>query len=412
MNNNNENYIDEDNMYQFNNYLLSEKLDSIESFDDMDIKENILRGIYGFGFEEPSQIQKFAIKPFVSGRDMIIQSQSGTGKTATFMISILNRIDENLKQTQAVIIAPTRELANQIYNVYKNISNYTKITGYFCIGGSLVNKYNYNEEINHHIIIGTPGRISDLIGKNIIKTDSIKMLVIDEADDVLSISFQKQINKIFDKFVSDGNKEQMQLCLFSATIPNEIFVLTDKLLVNPLKILVKDEELSLKGIKQYKIYLGNSDEYKYDTLCDLYNRFSIGQAMIYCNKKYVVDDLTNKLKDNNFSVSQIHGDMQQKERQTVMKQFRDGITRILISTDVLARGIDVQQVSLVINYDIPKEPETYIHRIGRSGRYGRKGIVINFETNRDRNNLNNIESTYGVKIEHLPSDIEKLIKYI
>ena len=403
-----EDYIDESKMHLIDNYLVSEEIDSIKSFDDMEISEDILRGIYSFGFQEPSQIQRLAIKPFIGGRNMIVQSHSGTGKTATFMISILNRINPDLKETQAVIIAPTRELANQIYTVYQNLSNYTDITGYFCIGGSLRNKYNYNEEVNHHVIVGTPGRVSDLIGKGIIKSKNIRMLVIDEADDVLSVSFQKQLEKIFDNL----DRDALQLCLFSATIPCEIFVLTDSLLTNPLKILVRNEELSLKGIQQYKVYLGNTDEYKYDTLCDLYNRISIGQAMIYCNKRYMVDDLTNKLRDDNFSVSQIHGEMQQKERQSVMKQFRDGTTRILISTDVLARGIDVQQVSLVINYDIPKDPDTYIHRIGRSGRYGRKGIAINFETSRDRNNIKSIESAYGIKIEDLPSDIEKIVKHI
>lgn len=401
------NFIDESKMELINNYLVSEKIDCYNSFDNIGIHEDILRGIYSYGFTEPSPIQKLAIKPFIDERDLIIQSHSGTGKTATFMISILNRINPELKNTQAVVVAPTRELAKQIYSVYQSLSNYTDITGYFCIGGSLRNKYNYNEDINQHIIIGTPGRVSDLIGKNIIKTDNVKMLVIDEADDVLSISFQKQLVKIFDSL-----SESTQLCLFSATIPSELFILTDKMLKNPLKILVKDGELSLKGIQQYKVYLGNTDEYKYATLCDLYNRISIGQAMIYCNKRYIVDELTNKLREDNFSVSQIHGEMQQKEREQVMQQFRDGITRILISTDVLARGIDVQQVSLVINYDIPKDPDTYIHRIGRSGRYGRKGIAINFETNRDRNSLKSIEMAYNIKVETLPNDIEKLVKHI
>lgn len=401
------NFIDESKMELINNYLVSEKIDCYDSFDNLGIHEDILRGIYSYGFTQPSPIQKLAIKPFIDERDLIIQSHSGTGKTATFMISILNRINPELKKTQAVVVAPTRELAKQIYSVYQSLSNYTDITGYFCIGGSLRNKYNYNEDINQHIIVGTPGRVSDLIGKNIIKTNNVKMLVIDEADDVLSISFQKQLVKIFDSL-----NESSQLCLFSATIPSELFILTDKMLKNPLKILVKDGELSLKGIQQYKVYLGNTDEYKYATLCDLYNRISIGQAMIYCNKRYIVDELTNKLREDNFSVSQIHGEMQQKEREQVMQQFRDGITRILISTDVLARGIDVQQVSLVINYDIPKDPDTYIHRIGRSGRYGRKGIAINFETNRDRNSLNSIEMAYNIKVETLPNDIEKLVKHI
>ncbi len=397
-------FIDESKMELINNYLVSEKIDVHTTFDTIGINEDILRGIYSYGFTEPSPIQKLAIQPFISGRDMIIQSHSGTGKTATFMISILNSIDASLKETQAVVVAPTRELAKQIYSVYQNLSSYTDITGYFCIGGSLRNKYNYNEDINQHIIVGTPGRVSDLIGKNIIKGNSVKLLVIDEADDVLSISFQKQLVKIFDSL-----SEKTQLCLFSATIPKELFILTDKMLNNPLKILVKDDELSLKGIQQYKVYLGNSDEFKYETLCDLYNRISIGQAMIYCNKRYMVDDLTNRLRDDNFSVSQIHGEMQQKERQSVMKQFRAGTTRILISTDVLARGIDVQQVSLVINYDIPKDPDTYIHRIGRSGRWGRKGIGINFVTKRDFRYIKAIEQHYSTQITELPSNYRDII---
>jgi len=401
-------YIDESEMHLINNYLVSEEIDCFNSFDNIGINEDVLRGVYSFGFENPSQIQKLAIKPFIEGRDMIVQSHSGTGKTATFMISVLNKIDPTLKQTQAVIIAPTRELAGQIYRVFKDLSTYTDITGYYCIGGSLRNRYSYNENVNQHIIIGTPGRISDLIGRNIIKSKNIKMLVIDEADDVLSVSFQKQLSKIFDRL----SEYKPQLCLFSATIPCEIFVLTDSILTDPLKILVKNEELSLNGIQQYKVFLGNTDDFKYETLCDLYKRISIGQAMIYCNKRDTVDDLTSRLREDNFSVSQIHGDMPQKERQDVMKQFRAGVTRILISTDVTARGIDVQQVSLVINYDIPKDPDTYIHRIGRSGRYGRKGIAINFETTRDRNNIKSIESTYKIKIENLPGNIEKLVKHI
>ena len=155
------NFIDESKMELINNYLVSEKIDCYDSFDNIGIREDILRGIYSYGFTQPSPIQKLAIKPFIDERDLIIQSHSGTGKTATFMISILNRINPELKKTQAVVVAPTRELAKQIYSVYQSLSNYTDITGYFCIGGSLRNKYNYNEDINQHIIIGTPGRVSD-----------------------------------------------------------------------------------------------------------------------------------------------------------------------------------------------------------------------------------------------------------
>ena len=390
-------------------YDMSEPIKLYESFDQMGINENILRGIYSYGFDEPSAIQKLAIKPVIEGRDIIAQSQSGTGKTATFMISILNNIDPSKKHTQAIVIAPTRELADQIYKVFKELSEYTEIRGDLCIGGSMKNKYSYYEVIDHHVIIGTPGRLSDLISKDIIKTNNLRMVVVDEADEVLSTSFQKQIVKIFQKFKPEMG---VQVCLFSATIPDEMFILTDKILNNPLKILVKDEEVSLDGIKQYYVFLGDDDNLKFDTLCDLYQRISIGQAMVYCNKRYKVEELTNYLRTENYSVAMIHGEMQQKERQNVMKQFRNGDFRILVSTDITARGIDVQQVSLVINYDVPKDPNTYIHRIGRSGRYGRKGVAINFALNSDQSKIKSIENAYKIKIDPLPKDVENIIQQI
>ena len=391
----------------FDNYIISEKINKYKSFDELDLNDKLLRGIYGYGFEELSQIQKIAIKPVMDGRDIIAQSQSGTGKTGTFSIGTLNRIDSKLNSTQEKIISPTRELATQTYNVIKTISTYMDINIKLCIGGSISNRYNYYGKNDNHVVVGTPGRISDLINRKVIKCDTVKMVVIDEADDVLSTSFQDQIIKILNNV-----SKETQICLFSATIPDEIFILTDKILNNPLKILVKEEELSLEGIKQYYIYLGNQEKYKFDTLCDLYNRISIGQAMIYCNKKYIVDELSERLKAENFSVSAIHGEMRQKARQSVMNDFRIGKTRILVSTDILSRGIDVQQVSLVINYEVPKDTDTYLHRIGRSGRYGRKGVAINFVTDRDATKIRNIESAFGVKIEELPADVEKVINFI
>ena len=392
---------------EFNNYIISEKINKYSTFEDIGLNDKILRGIYGNGFETPSPIQKLAIKPMLEGRDMITQSHSGTGKTGTFIIGILSNIDETLQETQAIVVAPTRELANQIYDVYENLSRYTKITGCLCIGGTLQNRYNYNKSNTENIIIGTPGRISDLINRKVIRSENIKMLVIDEADDVLSSSFKKQNEKIFFSIPKTA-----QICLFSATIPDEMFGLTEKLLNNPLKILVKEEELTLDGIKQYYVYIGTNDKYKFDTICDLYDRICIGQAMIYCNKRYIVEELSEKFKALNFSVSQIHGEMRQKERQSVMKDFRVGNSRVLITTDVLSRGIDVQQVSLVINYDVPRDTDTYLHRIGRSGRFGRKGVAINLVTDRDTTKIRNIESVYKIKISELPGNIEDIIKFI
>lgn len=399
--------VEEVSSVEFDNYIISEKIVKYTNFDDIGLNDKILRGIYGNGFEKPSPIQKLAIKPMVDGRDMITQSHSGTGKTGTFMIGILSNIDESLKSTQAVVVAPTRELAGQIFDVFTDLSRFTKITGCLCIGGTLQNRYNYNKSNSENIIIGTPGRISDLMNRNVIKNENIKILVIDEADDVLSSSFKKQNDKIFSSIPKTA-----QICLFSATIPDEMFGLTEKLLNNPLKILVKEEELTLEGIQQYYVYVGNNDKYKFETICDLYDRISIGQAIFYCNKRYVVEELSERFKELNFSVSQIHGEMRQKERQSVMKDFRVGNTRVLITTDVLSRGIDVQQVSLVINYDVPRDTDTYLHRIGRSGRYGRKGVAINLITDRDTTKIRNIESVYKIKIKELPSNIGDIIKFI
>ena len=398
---------DNDSFVSFDNYIINEDIKKFKSFDELGLSDNILRGIYGYGFEKLSPIQRLAIKPVMEGRDIIAQSQSGTGKTGTFIIGTLNNMDPELNTTQAIIIAPTRELATQIHEVFGNLSQYTGLKSQLCIGGTVSNRYSYFNDTVSHVVVGTPGRISDLVNRKTIDCSQLRMVVIDEADDVLSTSFQEQIVKILDNI----NKET-QICLFSATIPNEIFILTDKILNKPVKILVKEEELTLEGIKQYYIYLGNQDKYKYDTLCDLYNRISIGQAMIYCNKKYIVDEVSERLKEDNFSVSQIHGEMRQKARQSVMNDFRVGKTRILIATDILSRGIDVQQVSLVINYEVPKDTDTYLHRIGRSGRYGRKGVAINFVTDRDTTKLRNIESAFNIKIEPLPNNVEEVIKFI
>jgi len=388
----------------FENYELNKNLDFYDSFEDQNlgINNNILKGIYSYGFSKPSPIQRVAIKPIIDGHDIVIQSHSGTGKTATFIIGLLQRIDENIDKSQCIIISNTRELANQTYKVFLNLSQYTKIKANLCIGGDMLFKYN-SDSINEHVIIGTPGRISDLISKDIINSTSIKIIIIDEADDVLSTSFRKQIKKIFNKIPVES-----QVILISATIPTEMSELFEHLFKpDYLSILVKDTELTLDGIVQY--YINIDEQYKLDALIDLYKFISIGQAIVYCNKKNRAEELKMSLTEQNFSVSLLHGDMMQKEREEIMKEFRIGSTRILITTDILSRGIDIQQVSLVINYDMPKYPQTYIHRIGRSGRFGRKGVAINFVNPKEKNILNYIQKLYNTEIIPLPSNVTELI---
>ena len=388
----------------FENYELNKPLEYYDKFENEEIglKDDILKGIYSYGYEKPSPIQRIAIKPIIDGCDIVLQSQSGTGKTATFLIGMLNRLDQELHQPQSIIISNTRELADQTFKVFNKLSQYTKLKGNLCIGGDMQHKYTA-DNIKDDVIIGTPGRISDLINKNIINCANIKSIIIDEADDVLSTSFRKQIRRIFQKI-----PKETQVILVSATIPPEMSELFD-LLLKPdyVSILVKDDELTLDGISQY--YINIDEQFKMDALMDLYKFVSIGQAIVYCNKKNKADELKFSLSEQNFAVSVLHGDMMQKEREEIMAEFRSGKTRILITTDILARGIDIQQVSLVINYDMPKYPQTYIHRIGRSGRYGRKGNAINFVTKREKNIIMFIEKMYNTRINMLPSNVSDLL---
>jgi len=388
----------------FQNYDINKDLEFFDKFEDTELNINgdVLKGIYNYGYDKPSQIQRVAIKPIINGNDIVIQSHSGTGKTATFVIGLLHRIDPSINKPQCIIVSNTRELADQTQKVFLNIAKFTNIKSNLCIGGDMQFKY-YSDSIKEQVIIGTPGRISDLMNKNIIDTQHIKIIIVDEADDVLSNSFLKQIKRIFNKIPSEA-----QVVLVSATIPPEMSNLFEHILKPDFtKILVKDDELTLDGIIQYYVHI--DEQYKVDALMDLYKYISIGQAIVYCNKKGKADELRDILREQSFSVSVLHGDMIQKEREEIMNEFRSGKTRILITTDILARGIDIQQVSLVINYDMPKYPQTYIHRIGRSGRYGRKGTAINFVTKKEKNILHFIQKMYNTTITVLPENVSDLL---
>ena len=389
---------------EFDNYIVSHPLKYYDTFDDpeININDNILRGIYSYGFERPSPIQRIAIKPLIEGHDIVIQSHSGTGKTGTFSIGMLSIIDEEIKAPQAIVICNTRELAVQTAKVVSALSEFTKITHKLCIGGDMQNKFMPND-VNEHVIIGTPGRLCDLIQKNLIKNEHLKMLVVDEADDVLSIGFRKQVKKIFSALPKEA-----QVALVSATIPQDMESLFEVILKPDfISILIKDDQITLDGIEQY--YIDLDEQYKMDAIIDIYQFINVGQGIIYCNKKTKADQLKEVLVEKDFSVNVLHGDMMQKERENIMSNFRSGSVRILITTDMLARGIDVQQVSLVINYDMPKYPQTYIHRIGRSGRYGRKGIALNFCTRKEKNILKYIQNMYSTEIKPFPEDVNAVL---
>jgi len=375
----------------------------VDNFDNMNLVEDLLRGIYAYGFEKPSAIQTRAILPLTKGRDIIAQAQSGTGKTATFTIGILQQLDFSVTECQALILAPTRELAQQIQKVVLALGDYLNIRCHACIGGTRVRDDITKLQSGVHIVVGTPGRVYDMLCRRVLRPENIKIFILDEADEMLSRGFKDQIYDIFQALPS-----KVQVGLFSATMPPEALEITQRFMNDPVRILVKRDELTLEGIKQFYISV-DREEWKLDTLCDLYDTLNITQAVIFCNTRRKVDWLTDKMRAREFTVSSTHGDIGQKERDVILNEFRTGSSRVLITTDLLARGIDVQQVSLVINYDLPRNLENYIHRIGRSGRFGRKGVAINFVTGEDVRTLRELEQFYNTTIEEMPAHVADLI---
>ena len=372
-----------------------------ETFEDMNLKENLLRGILSYGYEKPSLVQRKGISPVINGNDCVIQAQSGTGKTATFTIAALQIVEKDLESCQAIILNPTREIADQTLNVVRSLGAYLNLNIQGVIGGK---KINLNEISKANILVATPGRIFDLITKGMINMSTLRLIILDEADQMLDKGFKEQISEIF-KYVHPTT----QISVYSATMPNDIIFLTDKFMKDPIKILIKKESLTLEGIKQFYIALNNEQD-KYMTLMDLYESLFISQSIIYCSSKKKVTWLSDQLNNQGYSVSSIHGDIAQKERDEIMINFRKNTTRVLITTDLLSRGIDIQQVSLVINYDLPRDKQSYIHRIGRTGRYGRKGVAINLlATENDMKNLYDIQKYYNTQINEMPANIESFL---
>ena len=362
--------------------------ETVETFDDLNLKPDLLRGIYGYGFEKPSAIQQKAILPIIKERDVIAQAQSGTGKTAAFAIGSLQLIDVTKDDIQCLVLSPTRELAQQTAIVYQFLGECLKVKVTLLIGGTKLGADLDKLREGPQVLVGSPGRVLDLIRRKQINLSELKTFILDEADEMLSKGFIDNIKEIISLIPTTS-----KILLFSATMPKEIIEITKKFMKDPAKILVKNEELTLEGIKQYYVYLKKED--KLDVLLQIYRGIEIAQAIIYCNSKKTM-------------VSSIHGDLKQFERDQVMRDFRQGATRVLITTDLLARGIDVYQVSLVINYELPREKETYIHRIGRSGRFGRKGNAINFVTPAEKEELDSLQKYYNTTIEALPTDLSEL----
>jgi superfamily II DNA/RNA helicase len=376
--------------------------DNFKEWDELEIDENILRGIYGMGFEKPSIIQQKAIMPIIRKRDLIAQAQSGTGKTAAFSIGALSVVNVKESATQVLILSPTKELTMQTTSVVKRLGQMMDgLNVQALYGGVQIETTNQFYDKNMpHIICGCPGKVYDYIKRNKVITSSIKLIIMDEADELLSSGFDEQVYNIFQKLNTN-----VQVVLFSATLPTSVQTTIKKIMRNPVNICVNPEQLTLDGISQYYIAV-DDDRQKYETLKNLYTSISMSQCIIYCNSVKRVSDLFDAMKDDEFPVSKMHSNMDKLERENAFLEFKSGKSRVLISSNVTARGIDIQQVSVVINFDIPNDVCTYLHRIGRSGRWGRKGISINLITRRDIVKMKEIETYYACDIKQMPINMD------
>jgi superfamily II DNA/RNA helicase len=375
-----------------------------KTFESLNLNENLLKGVYLYGFNQPSTIQIKGIESINTGKDCLLQSQSGTGKTATYLLGLLNRIEENDK-TQAIILAPTRELCSQIYNVACELSKFTKITIVKAVGGTEIMETKAQLR-KSNMIVGTLGRLHHMINEKIILLHSLKTFVMDEADDLLTDGITEKLDFIINK-VPIG----IQTILISATMNINIFNVSKRLLNDPIKILLKNSEVIVDLISQFYID-SETEELKFETLLDLYNIFSASQAIIFCNTIRKVDWLKENLEKQNFTITCIHSKMTQQERDNIVQEFRDGKTRLLLTTDLLARGIDIPLVNLVVNYDLPASKETYVHRIGRCGRFGKKGVAISMVKSDDQSDIKTLQKMkqiYQMDIKEMPNDIAKYI---
>jgi translation initiation factor 4A len=380
-------------------HQLSESTQSeIKKWDELEVHPDILRGIYAYGFERPSPIQCKAIIPILQKRDIIAQAQSGTGKTAAFTIGALGRIDLQIQATQVLVLAPTRELTKQIAGVFTNLSNMMKNVHVKTLVGGTSSEEDVRSlrKNTYHVIVGCSGRVYDMLRRNVLTTANIKLVIIDEADEMLANGFKDQLYDIFQYLNND-----VQVALFSATMSSDMDHIVNIITKDPVRIIVKKEGLTLEGIHQYYVAL-EDDKHKYEALKDLYSSMSVSQCIIYCNSVKRVSDLHAAMTTDGFPVCCIHSNMEKSARDESLADFRNGKYRILVSSNVTARGIDIQQVSIVINFDLAKCVNTYLHRIGRSGRWGRKGIGINFITRRDISKMREIEQHYSTQIEELP----------
>lgn len=372
-----------------------------QNFEDYGLKKELLKGIYEKGFDFPSPIQEEVIPVALTGQSVIARAKNGTGKTGSFAIPVLANLDSGCKFTQSLILVPTRELALQTSGIIRELGRYLNVRCEAVTGGT-----NVKEDIRRirennpvQVLIGTPGRVYDLVLKKAIDLSECRMLVLDEADKLISSDFNKSLERIINHL-----PEKCQIMLFSATFPVEIKQFQDKYLKDAVEKNLMDE-LTLVGVTQYYTYLEEKD--KLHCLHTLFQKLEINQVIIFCNTTKRVELLTKKIIEMGFSCFYIHAKMEQKDRNKVYYDYRNNACRCLVSSDLMTRGIDVPNVNLVINFDFPKAPETYLHRIGRSGRFGHLGLAISFITEGDVENFYNIQKDLDTVIELMPQNVDR-----
>ncbi|PJF18548.1 ATP-dependent RNA helicase dhh1 [Paramicrosporidium saccamoebae] len=368
-------------------------------FEDYFLKRELLMGIFEMGYERPSPIQEESIPIALAGRDILARAKNGTGKTAAFIIPTLEKIDPNKNAIQALLLVPTRELALQTAHVCKELAKHMgKVQVMVTTGGTLLQDDIVRLYNPVHIIVATPGRVLDLASRGIANMKECNLMVMDEADKLLSPEFQPIVDEIIRLL-----PRQRQILMYSATFPMIVKEFKDKHLNKPYEVNLMDE-LTLKGVTQYYAYV--EERQKVHCLNTLFSKLQINQSIIFCNSTNRVELLAKKITELGYSCFYIHAKMPQADRNRVFHDFRNGKCRNLVSTDLFTRGIDIQAVNVVINFDFPKNAETHLHRIGRSGRFGHLGVAVNLVTYEDRFNLYRIEQELGTEIAPIPPTID------
>ena len=364
----------------------------VTKFEELNISENVKKALKEIRYNEMTDIQRQSIPFIIEGRDFIGQSQTGTGKTASFCLPMIEKIDKKSKKIQAIVLCPTRELANQVTHALRRYLKYEDNIKCMAIyGGESIERQILGLKKGVQIVVGTPGRVMDHMRRRTVKLNNVKMVVLDEADEMLNMGFEEDIEKILKDV-----PEERQTVLFSATMSKRILDISKKYLKNPVNVKIKAKELTVQKIKQEAIEV--KAKMKDEAVCRILDVIEPKKAVVFCNTKKKVDTLIDMMKLSGYSAECLHGDIKQSQRDRIMKKFKTGDIKILVATDVAARGIDVRNLELVINYDIPQELEYYVHRIGRTGRNGNEGIAYTFYTGKEKSKIREIEKYANTKI--------------